>query len=149
MQMQYIPNFSDRLMFDTDELAAVGYISSSAQVLGLAGLTILFLQAYRKNRLHGITGFLFYDGVNYGTILEGEKWQLDRTKNAIEKDRRHFIRQKYQIDDLTNRHFDDWHMHFDGAGSIAEMLPRYKYALHEIGDHRATDIAQLMSLYRT
>jgi len=149
MQMQYTPNFFDRLVFDTDDLAAVGYVSSSTHVLDMLSLTCLFLQAYRNNKLHGITGLLFYDGVDYGLILEGEKWQLDRTKASIEKDGRHCIRQKYQINSLPDRHFDDWHMHFDGAGAIAEMFPRYQHALHEIGEHRATDVEQLMSLYRT
>lgn len=149
MQVQYTPNFFNRLVFDTDDLAAVGYVSSSTHELDLLNLTCLFLQAYRNNKLHGITGLLYYDGVDYGLILEGEKWQLDRTKASIEKDDRHCIHQKYQIDDLADRHFDDWHMHFDGADRIAELFPRYQHALHEIGEHRATEIAQLMSLYRT
>jgi len=149
MQMQLTPNFCERMMFDADELAAVGYVSSSTHVLGILGLTFLFLQAYRNNRLRGITGLLYYDGLDYGLILEGEKWQLDRTKASIETDGRHCIRQKYQIDSLADRHFDDWHMHFDGANSIAEMLPRYQHALHEIGEHRSTEIAELMSIYRT
>jgi hypothetical protein len=149
MRVQYNPNFCERLVFDTDELAAVGYVSSSTQELDRLSLTCLFLQAYRKNKFHGITGLLYYDGVGFGLILEGEKWQLDRTKASIEKDGRHCIHQKYQIDDLTARHFDDWHMYFDGADAIAELFPNYQYALHEIGKHRAIDIAQLMSLYRT
>lgn len=142
------PQGDGHVSFDVDDLAAVGYVSSSTQVLGLLGLTHLFLQSYWNNRRWNLTGRLYYDGVDFGLILEGEKTQLARLARVIERDGRHKIRQKRHIEDITQRHYDDWQMRFDGAGTVARVLPNYSHAIGESHGEDAGHILQLMTLYQ-
>ncbi|UOD49785.1 BLUF domain-containing protein [Orrella daihaiensis] len=134
--------------FETDDLAAVGYLSSSTELLGLLGLTYLFLQSYWNNRRLNLTGRLYYDGLDYGIILEGEKTRLARLARIIERDGRHKIRQKFHIQNINQRHYDDWQMRFDGADTVAHVLPNYRHAIGEINGQTADQVMQLMTLYR-
>ncbi|MCD8494500.1 MAG: BLUF domain-containing protein [Burkholderiaceae bacterium] len=136
------------ISFDADDLAAVGYVSSSTEMLGLLGLTYLFLQSYWNNRRLNLTGRLYYDGLDYGIILEGEKTQIARLARVIERDGRHKIRQKCHIQDIAQRHYDDWQMQFDGADTVAHVLPNYRHAIAEIKGQTADQVMRLMTLYR-
>lgn len=133
---------------DVDSLAAVGYVSSSTHALGLLGLTHLFLQSYWNNRRRDLTGRLYYDGSQYGLILEGEKTQIARIARVVECDGRHKIEQKQRVQNIAQRHYCDWQMRFDGADTVACVLPNYSHAIAEINGEPANQITELMALYR-
>ena len=138
----------DRVSFDTDDLAAVGYVSASTEMLGLLGLTYLFLQSYWNNRRRNLTGRLYYDGLDYGILLEGEKTQVARVARIIECDGRHKIRQRCYVQEIAQRHYDEWQMRFDGADTVAHVLPNYRHAIAEIDGESADQVMQLMALYQ-
>lgn len=134
--------------FEVDDLAAVGYVSTSTEALGLLGLTYLFLQSYWNNRRCNLTGRLYYDGQDYGIILEGEKTQLARVARVIERDGRHKIHHKCHLQDIAQRHYDDWQMLFQDADTVARVLPSYASALADINGQPAKQVIELMELYR-
>lgn len=142
------PEGPSTVSFETDDLAAVGYLSSSTEVLGLLGLTYLFLQSYWNNRRRNLTGRLYYDGRNYGIILEGEKTQVARVSRVIERDGRHTIHKKCHVPEISQRHYDNWQMLFDGADTVARILPNYGHALADIEGETADQVVGLMTLYR-
>ena len=129
------------------ENIAVGYISEATEELGLLGMTYLFLKSYSNNKLMDITGLLYYDGRQYGMIVEGEKNNIHRLCKAIEGDLRHKIIYKNMIPHVDNKHFNNWTMKFKGAEAISRVLPVYRHALAEIGDGKAQSVKHLMSLY--
>jgi hypothetical protein len=142
------PWAESNVSLNTETLAAVGYVSSSTDVLGVLSLTYLFLQSYWNNRKHNLTGRLYYDGNSYGILLEGEKNKIVRVTRIIERDDRHKILQKCHIKDITQRHYDDWQMRFNGANDVAKLLPNYSHAIGEINGESADQVIQLMALYR-
>ena len=139
---------SDPLSLQADDLDAVGYVSASTHTLGLLGLTYLFLQCYWNNRRRGLTGRLYYDGSHFGILLEGNTVDIERVSRVIERDGRHRIVDKCFEPDIPMRHYAHWQMLFDGADMVASVLPDYRDAVDDIGDGRANDILQLMTLYR-
>ena len=134
--------------FETVENIAVSYISDATEELGLLGMTYLFLKSYSNNKLMDITGLLYYDGKQYGMIIEGEKNYVHRLCKAIECDLRHKIIDKSLVLQIDSKHFSNWTMRFKGAAAIARVLPAYREALSEIGDGKAESVKQLMSSYR-
>lgn len=136
------------ISFDIDDLAAVGYVSSSTEALGLLGLTYLFLQSYWNNRRRNLTGRLFYDGLDYGILLEGEKTEIAKAARVIERDGRHKIREKCHVREIGQRHFENWQMQFDGADTVAHVLPNYRDAMAELNGQSAGQVMLLMALYR-
>lgn len=133
---------------NSQTLAAVGYVSLSTDVLGVLSLSYLFLQSYWNNRRHNLTGRLYYDDNSFGILLEGEKNKVVRVARDIERDGRHKILQKCHIQDITQRHYDDWQMRFNGAKAVAQLLPSYSHAIGEINGESAEQVIQLMALYR-
>lgn len=142
------PRVENSVSYVSDKLDAVGYVSSSTDVLGVLSLTYLFLQSYWNNRRHNLTGRLYYDGSGFGIILEGQKNKIVRVARIIEQDGRHKILQKCYIQDITQRHYDDWQMRFNGASTITQLLPSYSHAIGEINDETADQVIQIMTLYR-
>lgn len=129
------------------DLSAVGYISTSTHILGILGLTHLLLKSYQNNHKRNITGRLYFDGCDYGLILEGERNQINSLSKTLEKDERHKIRQKYHLEDIEKRHYVDWQMRFDGADVVASMWPGYRHAIKEINSDTADRVCELMARY--
>lgn len=148
LDLHTCPRLECDVSFNTENLAAVGFVSSSTNALGVLSLTYLFLQSYWNNRRHNLTGRLYYDGSRYGIILEGEKIKIIRIARAIESDGRHKIMQKCVVQDIKQRHYADWQMHFDDATTIVQVLPNYSHAIAEIDGKKADQVIQLMALYR-
>jgi len=138
----------NRVSHVSDNLDAVSYVSSSTDELGVLSLTYLFLQCYWNNRRHNLTGRLYYDGSDFGIILEGENNKVVRVARIIEQDGRHKILQKRYIKKITQRHYDDWQMRFSGTNAITQLLPSYSHAIDEINDETAVQVIQIMELYR-
>lgn len=138
-----------RVSFEQPDLDAIGYLSISTDALGVLGLTYLFLQSYWNNRRRELTGRLYYDGMQYGVILEGEPQQIQRASWVIERDGRHEIHQTFHVPNIDRRHYDDWRMYFDGAETVARVLPNYRHAIGENNGQSAKQVVDLMKLYRT
>jgi hypothetical protein len=111
-------------------------------------LTRLLLKSYQNNHKRNITGRLYYDGCDYGLIIEGERSQINILSKAIEHDERHKIRRKYNVDGIEKRHYLDWQMRFEGADAVASMFPGYSHAIKEINGETAGYVCELMTLYR-
>ena len=133
---------------EPQKLDAVGYVSSATEVLGVLGLTYLFIQSYWNNRRRHLTGRLYYDGLQYGLILEGPSRALRLATHAIERDGRHRIQKKFNAANIGQRHYNDWQMYFDGAQTVAAVLPGYDGAIKENNGQSANQIVNLMRLYQ-
>lgn len=66
--------------------------------------------ARAENSIHGITGILLFDGLNFTQYFEGEATAVDRLLDNILRDKRH----KNIVLVLTGHHedriYDDWGM---------------------------------------
>lgn len=133
--------------FQEMENIAVGYVSDATEELGLLGMTYLFLKSYSNNKLMDVTGILYYDGKQYGMIIEGEKNNVQQLCKALERDMRHKILYKNCVLHVGTKHFNNWMMKFKGAEAIARVLTAYREALGEIGDNKADSVKRIMSLY--
>ncbi len=72
----------------------------------------ILASARRYNPLHGITGALFCDGLNYVQVLEGEATVVDALFLRINDDPRHDDVVLLVRDAITHRMFGDWAMGF-------------------------------------
>jgi len=140
-------NHGKDLPDDTQGLSAVGYLSTSTDILGTLSLTYLFLQSYWNNRQHNLTGRLYYDGMQYGLILEGNPKSINYVAGLIENDGRHKVQKKLHLPNIAKRQYQDWSMYFDGADTIVRVLPGYSHAIRENNGQSANQVIDLMDLY--
>ena len=67
----------------------------------------------KKNPRNGITGFLVYSNELFIQLIEGEKLNVDITYKIIEADNRHHDIKILFEQEIKERAFPDWAMHFE------------------------------------
>jgi hypothetical protein len=72
--------------------------------------------AQTKNAGLGITGVLFFDGVNFGQVLEGPKDAVQHAMDTILRDPRHVDVEILADDHDVARIFSDWSMSYVRIG---------------------------------
>ena len=98
------------------------YNSKSNVVFGKEQLHALVQKAVTFNQKHGITGYLYFDEINFLQYIEGQQDQIEDLMSRITNDYRHQIQQVIKFENVALRQFPTWSMHYLSE----EELKRFK-----------------------
>ena len=101
----------------------ISYVSNSAMKPAVVRDEVVSIVniAEQKNKLHGVTGVLFYENDHFFQTIEGEEADLRRIYASIEKDNRHQQIVKLLDEPINMRTFKDWALgtfYIDNPGLI-------------------------------
>jgi len=130
----------------------LAYLSSTRTLLSAEELADLLVVSRRNNLQRDITGLLLYKGRNVLQVLEGERDDVLRLFQTIEKDERHFGVIRLYEKQIVEREFSRWTMAFqDLNGDGARFLEGYDEFLNPGFDLRGikpTEATKLMNIFK-
>jgi hypothetical protein len=97
--------------------------ASSPEMLELARTCLA------RNPAIGVTGALYFDGLQFYQVIEGEETAVRDLFDRIEQDPRHSAVQTLWDGPIPHRRFGNWAMKFvDGSTQPDKLRPRFCYA---------------------
>lgn len=115
----------------SNELTSLGFICHVRHPLELLSLMRLLLKSFLNSEETGLTGALFYDGVNVGEIVEGSAKAIESRWKTIRSDTTF---EKIQIlgrKKISTRNYSSWCMHAKDGDLICELYPELKKIIGE------------------
>ena len=120
---------------DPNQLVELSYISKATHDMGLSSLVHLFDVAQRWNLDHELTGALFYENGHFAQILEGKRKDVLFIWGKIQKDYRHKVLHRIELDEIDQRLFPNWALRFYGGDQIAKDVPHLVGLLDGLPSH--------------
>jgi hypothetical protein len=87
------------------DLVELKYLSEAKTAMNVWDLTAIVDTSATSNKLHSVTGILFFDQGYFGQILEGSRSAVIETWGRIQKDPRHYNIELLGIKDVGERRF--------------------------------------------
>jgi hypothetical protein len=103
--------------------------------MGLSSLVRLFDVAHKWNQGQELTGVLFYEGGHFAQILEGRRKDVLFIWEKIQKDYRHKVLHRIELDEIDQRLFPGWALRFYGGDQIAKDVPQLAGVLDGLPTH--------------
>ena len=120
---------------DPNQLVELSYISKATHDMGLSSLVHLFDVAQRWNLDHELTGALFYENGHFAQIIEGKRKYVLFIWEKIQKDYRHKVLHRIELDEIDQRLFPNWALRFYGGDQIAKDVPHLVGLLDGLPSH--------------
>ena len=120
---------------DPNQLVELSYISKATHDMGLSSLVHLFDVARRWNLDHELTGALFYENGHFAQILEGKRKDVLFIWGKIQKDYRHKVLHRIELDEIDQRLFPNWALRFYGGDQISKDVPHLVVLLDGLPSH--------------
>ena len=120
---------------DPNQLVELSYISKATHDMGLSSLVQLFDVARRWNLDHELTGALFYENGHFAQILEGKRKDVLFIWGKIQKDYRHKVLHRIELDEIDQRLFPNWALRFYGGDQISKDVPHLVGLLDGLPSH--------------
>ena len=120
---------------DPNQLVELSYISKATHDMGLSSLVHLFDVARRWNLDHELTGALFFENGHFAQILEGKRKDVLFIWEKIQKDYRHKVLHRIELDEIDQRLFPNWALRFYGGDQIAKDVPHLVGLLDGLPSH--------------
>ena len=120
---------------DPNQLVELSYISKATHDMGLSSLVHLFDVARRWNLDHELTGALFYENGHFAQILEGKRKDVLFIWGKIQKDYRHKVLHRIELDEIDQRLFPNWALRFYGGDQISKDVPHLVGLLDGLPSH--------------
>ena len=120
---------------DPNQLVELSYISKATHDMGLSSLVHLFDLARKWNLDHELTGALFYENGHFAQILEGKRKDVLFIWGKIQKDYRHKVLHRIELDEIDQRLFPNWALRFYGGDQIAKDVPHLVGLLDGLPSH--------------
>jgi hypothetical protein len=120
---------------DPNQLVELSYISKATHDMGLSSLVHLFDVARKWNLDHELTGALFYENGHFAQILEGKRKDVLFIWGKIQKDYRHKVLHRIELDEIDQRLFPNWALRFYGGDQIAKDVPHLVGLLDGLPSH--------------
>ncbi|MBU3638178.1 BLUF domain-containing protein [Polynucleobacter sp. AP-RePozz3-80-G7] len=120
---------------DPNQLVELSYISKATHEMGLSSLVHLFDVARKWNLDHELTGALFYENGHFAQILEGKRKDVLFIWGKIQKDYRHKVLHRIELDEIDQRLFPNWALRFYGGDQIAKDVPHLVGLLDGLPSH--------------
>lgn len=118
-----------------NQLVELSYISKATHDMGLSSLVHLFDVARRWNLDHELTGALFYENGHFAQILEGKRKDVLFIWEKIQKDYRHKVLHRIELDEIDQRLFPNWALRFYGGDQISKDVPHLVGLLDGLPSH--------------
>ena len=84
---------------------------------------------------HELTGALFYENGHFAQILEGKRKDVLFIWEKIQKDYRHKVLHRIELDEIDQRLFPNWALRFYGGDQIAKDVPHLVGPLDGLPSH--------------
>ncbi len=120
---------------DPNQLVELSYVSKATQDMGLSSLVRLFDVAHKWNQGQELTGVLFYEGGHFAQILEGRRKDVLFIWEKIQKDYRHKVLHRIDLDEIDQRLFPAWALRFYGGDQITKDVPQLAGVLDGLPTH--------------
>ena len=130
------------------DLVELKYLSEAKTEMNVWGLTALVNVATASNKLHSITGILFFDQGYFGQILEGTRSAVEETWGRIQKDSRHHNIQLLGITEIEARRFPKWSMKLFDVQEFLVTFPQFAKLLSKIDNSDMKTLEVLRSLWQ-
>ncbi len=134
-------------MHKTD-LVELKYLSEAETAMNVWGLTSIIDSSTAKNKLHSITGILFFDHGYFGQIIEGSRSAVEETWGRIQKDSRHHGIDLLSITEINERRFPQWSMKLFDTQEFAVFFPQFAELLAKIDNSNMKTLDVLRSLLK-
>ncbi|MBK5928088.1 BLUF domain-containing protein [Rhodobaculum claviforme] len=109
-------------------LASLAYASLSRIPAFSPGMLDLVRSCLARNPALGLTGGLYFDGVQFYQVLEGPPDAVEGMFATIAADPRHHAVQRLWDGPIVRRRFGDWAMKFlDGSARDTGLRDRFGY----------------------
>lgn len=105
------------------DLVELKYLSEAQDAMNIWGLTGIVDISIASNKLHSITGILFFDQGYFGQILEGTRSAVEETWTRIQNDPRHHKIELLGIAEIKERRFPNWSMKLFDAQEFSVTFP--------------------------
>lgn len=132
----------------TTDLVELKYLSEAEASMNIWGLTAIVDVAITANRLHSITGILFFEQGYFGQILEGTRSAVEETWGKIQKDSRHHDIELLGITEIKERRFPEWSMKLFDANEFSVTFPEFAGLLAKIDDPAIKTLEVLKTLWQ-
>ena len=84
---------------------------------------------------HELTGALFYENCHFAQILEGKRKDVLFIWEKIQKDYRHKVLHRIELDEIDQRLFPNWALRFYGGDQFAKDVPHLVGPLDGLPSH--------------
>lgn len=112
---------NNRTVRDANKLTSVGFIGQIEHPHEILSLVKLLLNSFLDNERTGLTRAFFYDGINFGEILEGSVWAVERHLQSTREDVKFKKIQVIGKRIILKRFYSSWRMHAKD-GHVVKML---------------------------
>ncbi|MCW5658490.1 MAG: BLUF domain-containing protein [Burkholderiaceae bacterium] len=135
------------------DLKAIAYVSSATQLMTVAQLESLLVEARDLNLESGVTGVLLYSDGNFMQYFEGSEESMRVTYERIRASQRHKDIMEILNERIAQRSFPDWQMGFAQATQselLALSTARWQRMAGEARDSSAVSpgLALLQNFWR-
>jgi hypothetical protein len=120
---------------DPNQLVELSYVSKATHDIGLSSLIHLFDVSRKWNLVHELTGALFYENGHFAQILEGRREDVLSIWGKIQKDYRHKVLHRIELEEIDQRLFPNWALRFYGGDQIAKDVPHLVGLLDGLPSH--------------
>lgn len=130
------------------DLVELKYLSEAETTMNIWGLTSIVDASLVSNKLHSITGMLFFDQGYFGQILEGTRSAVEETWGRIQKDSRHTHIELLGITEIKERRFPNWSMKLFDVQEFAVTFPQFAEQLAKIDNPDIKTLEVLKTLWQ-
>jgi hypothetical protein len=130
------------------DLVELRYLSEAKSTMNIWDLPAIVDCSKASNKLHSITGILFFDQGYFGQILEGTRSAVEETWGRIQKDSRHHNIKFLGIAEIEERHFPKWSMKLFDAQEFSVTFPQFAELLAKIDNPDVKTFEVLQSLWQ-
>ena len=130
------------------DLVELKYLSEAEINLNIWGLTAIVDISIASNKLHSITGILYFDQGYFGQILEGTKSAVEEAWGRIQKDSRHHNIELLGITEIEERRFPKWSMKLFDTEEFSITFPQFAELYTNINDPHVRSLQSLRSLWQ-
>lgn len=130
------------------DLVELKYISEAEANMNLWGLTSIIDASTTWNKMHSVSGILFFDKGYFGQILEGTRSAVEETWGRIKNDSRHSNIELLGITEIAERRFPNWSMKLFNAEEFSVAFPQYSELLAKVNDSDLKTLESMRLLWR-
>ena len=130
------------------DLVELKYLSEADSEMNIWGLTRIVDISIASNKLHSITGILFFDMGYFGQILEGTRSVVEETWGKIQKDSRHHLIELSGIVKIEKRRYPQWSIKLFDIQAFSVAFPQFAELIAKIDDHDTKLFETLRSLWQ-
>jgi|APGre2960657505_1045072.scaffolds.fasta_scaffold83721_1 hypothetical protein len=129
------------------DLIELQYLSEAKTSVNVWALTAIVDVSVVSNKLHEITGVLFFEQGYFGQILEGPRDAVEELWDRIKNDSRHHNIELLGITEIEERRFPKWSMKLFDAEEFLVTFPQFAELLAKIDNPDMKTLEVLKSLW--